>query len=657
VSYAYNAAGQKTSFTDGRGKVTTYSYNSDGLPSGITYPDSTGSTVTYNEDGQVATSTDGRGVVVTNSYNTGGQLVGVSYSDSTPSVSFAYNDDGAKTSMTDGTGTTTYSYDTGGRITTRTSPQGSVTFGYNIGNQLTAKTLAGSGLTTFGYDDAGRLTSVTSPSSENTTYSYDNANRKIGTVLGNGATETDSYNASGDLVDIWHKTAGGSTISRHEYTIDSAGRRVGESLNSGASSVSYTFDNGGQLTNEVRTGANAYTTSYSYDNAGNRTSKTLGGTTENYTYDDANKLLSAGGKTYSYDAAGNTTGVSSSSSTVSLTWDGAGRLKSATTSAGTYTYTSNGIGQRVAKSGPGVSQSYVLGSDAIDAPVLSDGAASYVYAGGLVSEVRGGTSKFYHSDALGTTRAITNGSGSTTDSLVTDAFGMTVAGSGSTPTPFGFAGQAGYQSDPETGLMRLGHRYYDNSTGHFISRDPICAGRNWYTYCENDPVNALDPSGLTSLALNPGSLTGIIGVGITVIGGIISAPVVIAVGAVVAVIGIFVGAAIAISHGGTVGPPDMGLNRGLSSSDYIFDEAHPEDQTPAPPPLGLGSTGRTTPETLEEELAMEEAISDPGGRPIAVPMTDPRWPGWEKWADNRHGIEIHYVKDPITGATDDFKFK
>jgi RHS repeat-associated protein len=297
-------------------------------------------------------------------------------------------------------------------------------------------------------------------------------------------------------VDIWHKTAGGATISRHEYTIDSVGRRVGESLNGGTSAVAYTFDNGGQLTNEVRTGSNAYTTSYTYDNAGNRTSKTLGATTENYTYDDANKLLTAGGKSYSYDAAGNTTGVSSSSSTVSLTWDGAGRLKAATTSAGTYTYTSNGIGQRVAKSGPGVSQSYVLGSDAIDAPVLSDGAASYVYAGGLVSEVRGGTSKFYHSDALGTTRAITNSGGSTTDSLTTDAFGMTVSGSGSTPTPFGFAGQAGYQSDPETGLMRLGHRYYDNSTGHFISRDPIRDGYNWYAYCGNDPVNALDPQGL-----------------------------------------------------------------------------------------------------------------------------------------------------------------
>jgi RHS repeat-associated protein len=184
--------------------------------------------------------------------------------------------------------------------------------------------------------------------------------------------------------------------------------------------------------------------------------------------------------------------------------------------------------------------------------VLSDGAASYVYAGGLVSEVRGGTSKFYHSDALGTTRAITNSGGSTTDSLTTDAFGMTVSGSGSTPTPFGFAGQAGYQSDPETGLMRLGHRYYDNSTGHFISRDMILDGYNWYTYCGNDPVNAVDPSGLSSNSL---------------LVGVASALVIIAIGGPV-------GVAIIV---GTVGAIGIGMaesqESGGSFGDMLIDGA------------------------------------------------------------------------------------
>jgi len=118
-------------------------------------------------------------------------------------------------------------------------------------------------------------------------------------------------------------------------------------------------------------------------------------------------------------------------------------------------------------------------------------------AGGLIGETRGGASKYYHADALGTTRAITNSSQTKTDSLDTDAFGMSVAVTGSTPTPFGFAGQHGYQNDSVTGLMRLGHRYYDASVGRFLSRDPIQDGYNWYTYVGNDPVNGVDPEGLT----------------------------------------------------------------------------------------------------------------------------------------------------------------
>jgi RHS repeat-associated protein len=65
--------------------------------------------------------------------------------------------------------------------------------------------------------------------------------------------------------------------------------------------------------------------------------------------------------------------------------------------------------------------------------------------------------------------------------------------------PFGFASQHGYQTDTDTGLMRLGHRYYDASTGRFISRDPIQDGYNWYAYCDNDPVNAVDPVGLAKV--------------------------------------------------------------------------------------------------------------------------------------------------------------
>ena len=130
---------------------------------------------------------------------------------------------------------------------------------------------------------------------------------------------------------------------------------------------------------------------------------------------------------------------------------------------------------------------------------------TYGYFNGstLITDARGSASKFYKADGIGTTRALTSASGMTTDTLSTDAFGNTVSSTGTSPSPFGFVGGAGYQSDSDTGLMLLGHRYYDPSTGRFLSRDPAMAGYNWYTYCNNDPVNTIDTTGLDGVQVPP----------------------------------------------------------------------------------------------------------------------------------------------------------
>ena len=70
----------------------------------------------------------------------------------------------------------------------------------------------------------------------------------------------------------------------------------------------------------------AGTADHAYDPAGNRATKTAGGTTTTYTYDDASRLTAAGAATYTYDAAGHRlTGGGST-----FTWDQLGRLASAT---------------------------------------------------------------------------------------------------------------------------------------------------------------------------------------------------------------------------------------------------------------------------------------------------------------------------------------
>jgi YD repeat-containing protein len=249
---------------------------------------------------------------------------------------------------------------------------------------------------------------------------------------------------------------GGATIG-FSYVYDSLGRKTSETLASGAIRT-FSYDAAGQLISEGRNTGPSYTTTYTYDAAGNRLSRATNGTTENYSYDNANKLLTAGSKSYTYDLAGNTVSVTNGSNVTNLTWDGAGRIKTIVGPNGlSNTNVYNGLGQRVSVIDSTGTRNLVLADDSIDSSVLSDGQATYQYAAGLVSEVRGGASKVLHSDSLGTTRAKSVSSGVVSDTLETDAFGNTIGSSGSVGA-FGFAGQHGYQSDKDTGLQ-LGRPY------------------------------------------------------------------------------------------------------------------------------------------------------------------------------------------------------
>ncbi len=47
------------------------------------------------------------------------------------------------------------------------------------------------------------------------------------------------------------------------------------------------------------------------------------------------------------------------------------------------------------------------------------------------------------------------------------------------------------------------HRYYDSTTGRFLTSDPIglAGGINPFVYSENNPINHIDPKGLSSFIL------------------------------------------------------------------------------------------------------------------------------------------------------------
>jgi RHS repeat-associated protein len=103
----------------------------------------------------------------------------------------------------------------------------------------------------------------------------------------------------------------------------------------------------------------------------------------------------------------------------------------------------------------------------------------------------------------GITRTFASSSGTFTGSTLGNASAVRkydVWGSARGATTAGYPNQRycanlGHVTDDELGLIYMRARYYEPSSGRFISEDPAFDGRNWYVYCANDPVSGVDPDG------------------------------------------------------------------------------------------------------------------------------------------------------------------
>jgi len=143
---------------------------------------------------------------------------------------------------------------------------------------------------------------------------------------------------------------------------------------------------------------------------------------------------------------------------------------------------------------------------------------SYVYLGGRLlattSGADGTETRFHHPDRLGT-RLVTDAGGTVVTEQLSMPFGTML------PFTQTYGGENSYQhptlSNPSkkrftsydrsdaTGLDYAVNRHYRSAQGRFTQVDPIGMNAvnlgnpqtlNLYAYCENDPINHLDPDGL-----------------------------------------------------------------------------------------------------------------------------------------------------------------
>ncbi len=115
---------------------------------------------------------------------------------------------------------------------------------------------------------------------------------------------------------------------------------------------------------------------------------------------------------------------------------------------------------------------------------------------------------YAHQDSpCGSLTTLTDENGNVAGTQHFDAFGNILDSQGATPTdPFPILlGYRQEERDPATGLIFMHDRWYDPSTGRFISPDRNPGNReqpatlNKYVYAQNDPVNKFDPTGQVTL--------------------------------------------------------------------------------------------------------------------------------------------------------------
>ena len=249
------------------------------------------------------------------------------------------------------------------------------------------------------------------------------------------------------------------------------------------------------------------TESYTYDLNGNRTGTGYSTTVMNET------LTSPGLITYVYDKSGNTISANSGGTFTTNTYDYRNRLTEVTqggTLVATYVY--NALDQRIGIQESGARTWTVYNGPSADALPYADFNGSgtmltrYAFGPGVVNGAvvdellartsSGGATAWYLTDKLDSVRDVVSSSGSVLDHVVFDSFGKIVTETNaSNGDRFKFATG---EYDPVTGLYYYRARYYEQTTGRFISEDPreFDAGdSNLYRYTLNDPARNTDPTG------------------------------------------------------------------------------------------------------------------------------------------------------------------
>ena len=474
VTYTYNALNLKSQLTNARGQTRNFTYDILGRITGCTDPDDS-TAFTYDANGNVLTATDENGTI-------------------------------------------TRTFDALNRVTSCTDTLGkTITYAYDAVGNLSRLTYPDNTSVTYEYDENNNLVKVTDWANRVTTYTYDVNNRVIGVIKPDGSITTTVYDNMQRVTSTVEKTSSGAVITGFEYTYDDLSRIVDEKALANSTKMCYTYDELSRVLSRTvkNLGDDSVisTETFTYDAAGNITG---GSADTTFVYDTNNRLTSYNGNAVTYDLDGNML----DNGTLTCTYDSSNKL----VTANGHTYTYNAEDVRIRNLTEEEDTTYTYDTNCRLSKLLTkttNGVTTkYVYGRGLIGEEVNNTFKTYHFDFRGSTIAITDISGTITDTFAYDTYGNQIARTGTSDVIFCYNGRDGVITE-SNGLIYMRARYYSPDMRRFVNAD-IVAGNisnavtlNRFAYANGNPISYVDPFGLSVLVM----------LGLMAIGGLISATV------------------------------------------------------------------------------------------------------------------------------------
>ena len=461
-------------------RTTTNTVDAAGRPTRTAVTGGTGETtpatsITYDENnGQVATLTS-----------------------NSQTVTYGYDSLGRQISYADGSGNTaTTAYDALDRtVRTADSAPSTVTYGYSTAGDLKTLTDSVAGTFTGTYDADGTLVSETLPGDYVLDVTTDPAGQETGRAYTTSdgttvASDTAGYTVTGKQAG--HTRTDGST-TQSDYTYDSAGRltEATDTTATGCTTRAYTFD-----ANSNRTALKA-----SSDDCDSGTDDTTANTTS-YTYDSADRLVNSG---YAYDAFGRTT----TSGDTAFGYYTNDLVHTETLGTGRNVWELDAAGRLAVQKAQ---------TQAADGTWTTDSSTTSHYSCGCDTPswtAQGSTVSRNVADLTGVLGATTSASGDIVlqladihgDITVQQPLDTSVASTvqhydeygnaldATASTTYGWLGSRQRSADTLSGVVLMGFRLYDATTGRFLQRDPAYGGNaNAYVY-PGDPVMMFDLDG------------------------------------------------------------------------------------------------------------------------------------------------------------------